>query len=112
MERNGWTFEYKTKGSWIGTSPNGVPIVFRRDVGICDRFTFVDLRDPKLCGAFTNIEADHQIAIVEHVMANIAEDDDTSEEEYDGVDTFEYVNGMDADGYDTDTSQHMGAVTH
>ena len=23
MERNGWTFEYKIEGSWIGTLPNG-----------------------------------------------------------------------------------------
>ena len=36
MERNGWTFEYKTEGLWIGTSPNGVLIMFHRDVGICD----------------------------------------------------------------------------
>ena len=71
---------------------------------------FVDLRDPGICGAFAQIEANHQIDVVEHVMVNVAEDDDTSEEEYNGMDTFEYVNSMDADGYDTDTSQHMGAV--
>ena len=44
-------------------------------------------------------------------MVNVAEDDDMSEEEYDGIDTFEYVNGMDADGYNTDTNQHMGTVS-
>ena len=44
-------------------------------------------------------------------MVNVAEDNDTSEEEYNGMDTFEYVNGMDAGRYDTDTSQHMGAVS-
>ena len=52
MERDGWTFAYKTEGLWIGTLPNGVPIVFHRDVGICDRFMFADLRDPEICGAF------------------------------------------------------------
>ena len=46
MKRNGWTFNYKTEGSWIGTLPNGVLIVFRRDVGTCDRCLFIDLRDP------------------------------------------------------------------
>ena len=44
-------------------------------------------------------------------MANVAEDNDTSEEEYDGMDAFEYVKSMDADGYDTDTSQHTGVVS-
>ena len=44
-------------------------------------------------------------------MANVAEDEDTSDDEYDGMDTFEYVEGVDADDYDTDTSQHMGAVS-
>ncbi len=52
MELDGWTFEYKTEGSWIGTSPNGVPIVFRLDMDICDRFLFVDLRDPEIHRAF------------------------------------------------------------
>ena len=80
-------------------------------MGMCDGFLFVDLRDPEICGAFAQIEANHQIAVVEHVMANVTEDDDTSDEEYDGMDSFEYVNGMDADGYDTDTRQHMGAVS-
>ena len=55
MELNGWTFEYKTEGSWIGTLPNGVPIVFHRDVGIYDRFLFVGLHDPESSGAFTQI---------------------------------------------------------
>ena len=110
MERDGRMFEYKTEGSWIGTSPNGVPIVFHRNVGICDQFPFVNLRDPGICEAFAQIETNHQIAVVEHVMANVSADNDTSKEEYDGMDTFKYVNGMDADEYDTDTSQHMGAV--
>ena len=71
----------------------------------------MDLCDPEMCGAFAQIEANHQIAVVEHVMANVAEDNGTSEEEYDGMDTFEYVNNVDADGYNTDTSQHMGTVS-
>ena len=48
----------------------------------------MDLSDPEIRGDFAQIEANHQIAVVEHVMANVAEDDDTSEEEYDGMDTF------------------------
>ena len=44
-------------------------------------------------------------------MENVVEDDDTSDKEYDGTDTFEYKNGMDADRYDTDTSQYIGAVS-
>ena len=48
----------------------------------------MDLRDPKICGSFAQIEANHQIAVVEHVMENVAEDGDTSEEQYDGMDTF------------------------
>ena len=95
---------------YSSTSPNGVSIVVHRDVGICDRFPFVDLRDPEIRGAFAQIEANHQIAVVEHVMANVAEDDDTSDDEYDGMDTFEYVEGVDADDYDTDICQHMGTV--
>ena len=79
MERNGWTFEYKTEGSWIGTSPHDVPIVFRHDVDICNRFPFVDLRDPEIRGAFAQIEANNQMAVVEHVMANVAENEDTSD---------------------------------
>ena len=55
--------------------------LFRRDVGICNRFQFVDVRDPEIRGAFAQIEANHQIAVVEHVMANVAEDDDTSDDE-------------------------------
>ena len=43
-------------------------------------------------------------------MANVAEEDDTTEDEYDGMDTFEYVDGVDTDNYDTDTNQHMGAI--
>ena len=56
-----------------------MPIVFRRDVGICDRFLFVDLSDPEIRGAFAQIEANHQITVVERVMANVTEDDDTSD---------------------------------
>ena len=78
---------------------------------ICDQFLFVDLCDQEFCRAFVQIKANHQIAVVIHVMANVAEDDDTSDEEYDGMDTFEYVNGMDADRYNTDISQHMGTVS-
>ena len=48
---------------------------------------------------------------MEHVMANVAENEDTSDEEYDGMDAYEYIDGLDADDYDTDTSQHMGAVS-
>ena len=92
VERNGWTFKYKTEGSWIGTSPNGVSIMFRRDLDMCDRILFVDLRDPEICGAFAQIKANHQIAVVEHVMANVEEDNDTSDEEYDGMETFGYAN--------------------
>ena len=76
---------------------------------ICDQFLFVDLCDQEFCRAFVQIKANHQIAVVEHVMANAVEDNDMSDEEYDGMDTFEYVNGMEDDGYNTDTSQHMGA---
>ena len=36
MEHDSWTFEYKTEGLRIDTLPNGVPIVFHRDVVICD----------------------------------------------------------------------------
>merc|ERR1712086_114788 len=43
-------------------------------------------------------------------MANVAENEDTSDEEYDGMDTFKYGKGLDADDHDTDISQHMGAV--
>ena len=111
MESNGWTFEYKSEGSWIGTSPNSVPIIFRRDMGICDRFPFVGLRDPEIRGAFAQIEANNQMAVVEHVMANVAENEDTSDDEYDGMDAYEYIDGLDADDYDTDTSRHMGTVS-
>ena len=111
MERGDLTFEYKTEGSWIGTLHNGVPIIFHRDVGICDQFLFVDLCDPEICGAFAQIKTSHQIAVMEHVVVNVAEDDSTSDEDYDGIYIFEYLNGTDIDGYDTDTSQHMGAVS-
>ena len=62
------------------------------------------LRDPEIRGDFVHIEANHQIAVVEHIMANVAEDEDTSDDEYDGKDTFEYVDGVDADDYDMGTS--------
>ena len=86
-------------------------IAFRCDVGICNIFLFVDLRDPEIRGAFTQIKANHQMAVVEHAMTNVAEDGNTSDEENHGTDTFGYGNGIDANGYDTDTSQHMGAVS-
>ena len=44
-------------------------------------------------------------------MANVAENEDTSDDEYDGMDAYEYIDGLDADDYDTDMSQHMGAVS-
>ena len=72
---------------------------------------FSDLCDPETLGAFAQIEANNQMAVVEHVMANVAENDDTSDDEYDGMDTYKYINVLDADDYDTDTSQHMGAVS-
>ena len=70
MERDGYTFDFETKGSWIGTLPNEVLIVFGRDVGICDRFLFVDLCDTEMFGAFAQIKVNYQIAVVEHVMAD------------------------------------------
>ena len=80
-------------------------------MGVCDRFPFVDLRDPEIRRAFAQIEANNQMAVVEHVMANVVENEDTSDDEYDGLDTFEYVTGVNANDYDTDNSQHMCAVS-
>ena len=42
-------------------------------------FPLVDLRDPEIRRAFAQIEAKHQVAVVEHVMANVAEDGDMSD---------------------------------
>ena len=71
----------------------------------------MDLCDPEIRGAFAQIEANKQMAVVDHAMANVVENEDTSEDEYDGMDAYEYIDGLDADDYDTDTSQHMGAVS-
>ena len=99
----------------MGTSPTGVTVVFRCDVGICDRFMFVGLRDPEICGAFAQIKGMQQIAVVYHAMVNVADAGSKSEDEYFGTATdgkpFGTVNGMDANEYNTDTSQHMGAVS-
>ena len=81
MERDGWIFEYKTEGLWIGTSTNGVLIMLHHDMGICDQFPLVDLRDPELCRDFAQIKANHQIAVAEHVMMNVAEKNDAPKEE-------------------------------
>ena len=53
--------------------------------------------------------------VVDHVMMNAADAENESEDEYFGTGTdgnpFGIVDGMDADGYKTDTSQNMGAVS-
>ena len=51
------------------------------------------------------------MVFLKHAMANVTEDSDTLDDKYHGRDTFGYVNGVDADGYYTDTSQHMGVVS-
>merc|ERR1712153_12517 len=86
-------------------------LVICLDLGVCDRFPFVDLRDPEIRRAFAQIEANNQMAVVEHVIANVAEYEESSDEEHGGMDTYECIDGLDADDYDTDTSQHMGAVS-
>ena len=47
--------------------------MFRRDVGVCDRFVFVDLRYPEIRGAIAHIEALQQIAVVDHAMVNVTD---------------------------------------
>jgi hypothetical protein len=52
---------------------------------------------------------------IDHDMANVANVEIKSEDEYVGTGTdgspFRIVNNMDADRYDTDTSQHRGTVS-
>ena len=73
---------------------------------------FVDFLYLEIREAFAQTKANHQMAVMEHVIwANAAEDSDTSEDKYHGRDTFGYMNGMDACGYNIDTSQHMGKVS-
>jgi hypothetical protein len=114
LERKGWTFDYKAEEDWLGTSPNDVTIVFYRDISIYDGFPFVDLHDQEIRGAFVQIEAMQHIMVVDHIMVNVADTSNESGDEYlrtgTNSDRFGTVNGMDADGYDTDASQHMGNV--
>jgi hypothetical protein len=109
IEHKGWTFVYQTEGDWIGTLPTGLSIVVYCDVGICDRFPFMDLRHPEICGAFAHMEALQQIAVVDHAMMNMAHaNNDSHEERYFGPGTddncFGHVNGINTDRYDTGTS--------
>ena len=90
-------------------------IVFLCDVGICDRFSFVNSHDSEIRGVFDQIEAMQQMDVINHDMANVANVEIKSEDEYVGTGTdgspFGIVNNMDADRCDTDTSQHRGTVS-
>ena len=58
MEESRWTFTYKTGSNFVGTSPNGVKITFKRDKGICEGFPYVNLTDPEIQEAMGYIKAD------------------------------------------------------
>lgn len=48
IERKGFIVESHTLRDWVVTSLGGTRVVFRQDIGRCDRFPFVDLRDPAI----------------------------------------------------------------
>ena len=48
IEKKGFRVQSDTCADWVITSPGGTRIVFKRDTGRCDRFPYVDLRDPEI----------------------------------------------------------------
>ena len=60
-----------TFSDWIVTLPGGTRIVFKRDTGRCNRFPYVDLRDPEIVRLFgeirrENIDAKSAEILMEH----------------------------------------------
>ena len=45
LEATGYLVSTHTHGNWVVTSPNGKKIVFKRDIGVCNRMPYIDLRD-------------------------------------------------------------------
>ena len=45
LEEAGYKVSTHTDGEWKVTTPRGEIIVFKRDVGICNRMPYIDLRE-------------------------------------------------------------------
>ena len=62
LERHNWHIAYKTGTAWKVTSPGGLQITFRRDVGGLDGFLFVDLREQGVQNFFAQVAAERTTA--------------------------------------------------
>ena len=44
LEEDGYIVSTHTKSDWVVTTPKGKKIVCKRDIGICNRMPYIDLR--------------------------------------------------------------------
>ena len=59
LEEEGYKIDYNTDRQWVVIAPNGKCITFKRDTGLCNRMTYIDLR-----------QKHERIAMLETVRAN------------------------------------------
>ena len=98
-----------THADWSVTSPGGTRIVFKRDTGRCDRFPYVDLRDPDIEQLFGEIRREN---IAEKQTEILMEHFGSPQRHYsDSDESFcDYVGKLTADDWITDTEDNMEGV--
>jgi len=45
LERDGYQVSYDTKTCWLVKCPNGLTLKFKKDVGVCEGFPYIDLEN-------------------------------------------------------------------
>ena len=60
LESMGYTVATHTYRDWVGITPNGKTIVFKRDTGMCKGMSYIELRTNKL-----------GVALIETVRKNV-----------------------------------------
>ena len=91
------------------TSSGGIRIVFKRDTGRCDRFPYVDLRDPDVVQLFGEIRSEN---IAEKSTEILMEHFGSPQEHHSDSDTSccNYVGKLTAEDWVTDTEDNMEGV--
>ena len=45
LEEDGYVVDYNTNRDWVVTTPQGEKITFKRDMGLCSRMPYIDMRE-------------------------------------------------------------------